>query len=151
MSSGPQRPFISVKFTPAGRTQTFLLPDLALDGPDHPSPSHAGPPSVGPGDAVIVQTAEGPAVATVTRGIPQLDDRRRPASDASTIVVRKATRGDIVARLKHQQREQERQQALAGSSAFAHAFQAARGAAEGEDRALGLTRARVGEATCDFA
>ena len=109
MTSGPPRPFISVKFTPAGRTQTFLLPDLALDGPDQTSPSPAGPPAVGPGDAVIVQTAEGPAVATVTRGIPQLDDRRRPASDASTIVVRKATRGDIVARLKHQQREQEAQ------------------------------------------
>jgi len=109
MTSGPPRPFISVKFTPAGRTQTFLLPDLALDGPDQTSPSPAGLPAVGPGDAVIVQTAEGPAVATVTRGIPQLDDRRRPASDAGTIVVRKATRGDIVARLKHQQREQEAQ------------------------------------------
>ena len=107
MTSGPLRPFISVKFTPAGRAQTFLLPDLALDGPDQAPPSSAGVSAIGPGDAVIVQTAEGPAVATVTRGIPQLADRRRPASDAGQTVVRKATRGDIVARLKHQQREQE--------------------------------------------
>jgi cell fate regulator YaaT (PSP1 superfamily) len=101
MTSGPDRPFISVKFTPAGRTQTFLLPDLALDGPVDSSPP------IGPGDSVVVQTAEGPAVATVTRGIPQLEARRRPAPDANTTVIRKATRGDIVARLKHQQREQE--------------------------------------------
>jgi cell fate regulator YaaT (PSP1 superfamily) len=107
MTSGPLRPFISVKFTPAGRAQTFLLPDLALDGPDQTPPSSAGVSAIGPGDAVIVQTAEGPAVATVTRGIPQLADRRRPASDAGQTVVRKATRGDIIARLKHQQREQE--------------------------------------------
>jgi cell fate regulator YaaT (PSP1 superfamily) len=105
MTSGPARPFISVKFTPAGRTQTFLLPDLALDGPEPATPSAAV--SIAPGDAVVVQTAEGPAVATVTRGIPQLDDRKRPAADAPTTVVRKATRGDIVTRLKHQQREQE--------------------------------------------
>ena len=101
MTSGPDRQFISVKFTPAGRTQTFLLPDLALDGPVDSSPP------IGPGDSVVVQTAEGPAFATVTRGIPQLEARRRPAPDANTTVVRKATRGDIVARLKHQQREQE--------------------------------------------
>ena len=59
MSSGqPQHPFVSVKFAPVGRTYTFLLPDLALDAP--PSPTFT------PGDAVVVQTAEGPAVGTVT-------------------------------------------------------------------------------------
>ena len=31
MSSGPPRPFISVKFSPVGRTFSFLLPELALD------------------------------------------------------------------------------------------------------------------------
>jgi hypothetical protein len=31
MSAGQQRPHVSVKFTPVGRTYTFLLPDLALD------------------------------------------------------------------------------------------------------------------------
>ena len=31
MSAGPQRPFVSLRFTPAGRTYSFLLPDLALD------------------------------------------------------------------------------------------------------------------------
>ena len=31
MNSGPPRPFISVKFSPVGRTYSFLLPELALD------------------------------------------------------------------------------------------------------------------------
>ena len=31
MSAGAVRPFVSVKFAPVGRTQTFLLPELALD------------------------------------------------------------------------------------------------------------------------
>ena len=31
MSSGPSRPFVSVKFSAVGRTYTFLLPELALD------------------------------------------------------------------------------------------------------------------------
>jgi hypothetical protein len=31
MSAGPHRPFVSVKFSPVGRTYTFLIPELALD------------------------------------------------------------------------------------------------------------------------
>jgi hypothetical protein len=31
MSAGAHRPFVSIKFSPVGRTYTFLLPDLALD------------------------------------------------------------------------------------------------------------------------
>ena len=31
MNEGRERPFVSVKFTPVGRTYRFLLPDLALD------------------------------------------------------------------------------------------------------------------------
>ena len=41
MSSGPSRPFVSVKFSPVGRTYSFLLPELALDSSDQrrrPSP-----------------------------------------------------------------------------------------------------------------
>ena len=65
MTSGVPRPFISVKFTPTGRTQTFLLPDLALDEPA-PSPdanraqlppsSQQGRASLLPGDSVVVHT-----------------------------------------------------------------------------------------------
>jgi cell fate regulator YaaT (PSP1 superfamily) len=87
-------PFVSVKFTPAGRTVSFLLPDLQIDG-------------LSPGDQVVVSGAEGPAVATVTRTAPQLAERRQPAETSTQVVVRRATRDDLVQRLKQQQREQD--------------------------------------------
>jgi cell fate regulator YaaT (PSP1 superfamily) len=102
MSSGPARPFVSVKFTPAGRTHSFLLPEFALDAPS------AAPVSVPmQGDQVVVSTPEGPAIGTVTRSIPALAARQRPADDSEARVVRRATREDVVTRLKHQQRELE--------------------------------------------
>ncbi len=71
MTSGTSRPFISVKFTPVGRAQSFLLPDLALDPPEPPaSAPDAGPAPLVPGDAVVVRTAEGPALGAVTRRHP---------------------------------------------------------------------------------
>jgi cell fate regulator YaaT (PSP1 superfamily) len=103
MSSGPARPFVSVKFSPAGRTYGFLLPEFALDAP---APDAAAP-ALQPGDRVVVETAEGAALGTVTRSIPSLDERRRPAADAPTRVTRRATRDDIVVRLKQQQKEQD--------------------------------------------
>ena len=115
MSAGPDRPFISVKFAPAGRTYTFLLPELALDAADgdptaeatagHPAPS----PQLVPGDQVVVQTTEGPAVATITRAIPAIAERKRPKDDAPARVIRRATRDDVLTRLKQQQREREAQ------------------------------------------
>jgi cell fate regulator YaaT (PSP1 superfamily) len=102
MSSGADRPFVSVKFTPAGRTYNFLLPEFALDDPQQP----AAPPLT-PGEQVVVQTAEGPAVGTITRGIPAMAPRRRPTEDSPARLVRRATKEDIVTRLKQQQREQE--------------------------------------------
>jgi cell fate regulator YaaT (PSP1 superfamily) len=114
MSSGPERPYISVKFTPVGRTYTFLLPDLALDAPraDESKPADSTdapdpPEAFAPGDAVVVQTAEGPAVGTVTRAISSIAARKRPADESPAKVVRRATREDVVTRLKQQQREQE--------------------------------------------
>ncbi len=62
-----------------------------------------------PGDAVVVSTSEGPAVGTVVRVIPAIAERKRPADDSPDTVVRKATREDVVARLKHRQREQDAQ------------------------------------------
>jgi len=85
---------VAVKLTPVGRVQSFLAGD-----PAQPSPRT--------GDRVVVQTEAGPAVGTVVRGIPQLDDKRRPAGESGPRVVRVATKEDIVARLKHQHREQE--------------------------------------------
>ena len=87
-------PYVSVKFTPVGRTVSFLLPDLKIDG-------------LTPGDQVIVNGAEGPALGTVTRTAPQLSALRQPGEDSSQVVVRRASRDDVVQRLKQQQREQE--------------------------------------------
>jgi cell fate regulator YaaT (PSP1 superfamily) len=115
MSAGPDRPFISVKFSPAGRTYSFLLPELALDAVDgEPAADVTRDPPVRstqliPGDQVVVQTNEGPAVATITRAIPAIAERKRPAADSPARVVRRATRDDVVTRLKQQQREQEAQ------------------------------------------
>jgi cell fate regulator YaaT (PSP1 superfamily) len=110
--AGRERPFVSVKFTPVGRAHTFLLPDLAFDAEsaatDHGTPA-AGIPVLAPGDAVVVATPEGPAVGTVVRAIPAIAERKRPADDSPDTVVRKATREDVVARLKHRQREQDAQ------------------------------------------
>jgi cell fate regulator YaaT (PSP1 superfamily) len=101
-----QRPFVSLKFTPAGRTYSFLLPDLALDDEASAETSPARRPPQ-PGDEVVVDTPEGRAFGTVTRRPSALDERRRPAADSGQVVVRRATREDVVQRLKQQQRGQE--------------------------------------------
>ena len=45
MSSGSSRPFVSVRFSPAGRAYSFLLPEFALDAPppDEKGASHLLP------------------------------------------------------------------------------------------------------------
>jgi cell fate regulator YaaT (PSP1 superfamily) len=108
------RPFVSVKFSPIGRTVTFLVPELDLDAADATteaeSPGHARPAVAaggipGVGEAVVVQTETGPALGTVTRAVPALAERKPPAAGAA--VVRRATHDDIVARMKQEQRERE--------------------------------------------
>ncbi len=115
MSAGPSRPFVSVKFSAVGRTYSFLLPELALDADaavaDPQSDPPLRPPAAPfvPGDAVIVQTAEGRALGTITRTVPALAARKCPPPDSELRVVRRATREDVVSRLKQQQREREAQ------------------------------------------
>ena len=46
MNEGRERPFVSVKFTPVGRTYTFLLPDLDLDAVFDPAAYLAHLPEV---------------------------------------------------------------------------------------------------------
>jgi cell fate regulator YaaT (PSP1 superfamily) len=104
MSAGPQRPFVSLRFTPAGRTYSFLLPDLALDAPAPDGPAPVLPRH---GDQLVVETPDGPALGTVTRTASAHAERRRPAEDSQNVVVRRATREDVVQRLKQQQREQD--------------------------------------------
>ena len=95
MTDGSSRPFVSVKFSPVGRTYSFLIPELDLDNQ-----------GLEPGEQVVVQTSAGPALGTVQRTIKPLASHR-PALDDDTKVLRRATRDDVVARLKHQQKEQE--------------------------------------------
>jgi PSP1 C-terminal conserved region len=90
MSDAPARSFISVKFTPVGRTHTFLLPDLAFDEPAvGAAPAAPAPPPLAAGDRVVVQTSEGPAVGTVARAIPQLAERKQPVQEAHRICLMK--------------------------------------------------------------
>jgi cell fate regulator YaaT (PSP1 superfamily) len=86
---------VSVKLTPVGRVQSVLAADVPADA------------SFRAGDRVVVQGESGPALATVVRSIPQLEEKRRPAADAAHHVVRLATREDVATRLKHQYRERE--------------------------------------------
>jgi cell fate regulator YaaT (PSP1 superfamily) len=108
MSDGTARPFVSVKFTPVGRHHTFLLPEIAFDAPagDGPAPAARG---LAPGDRVVVRTGDTRAVGTVTRTIPALAPRRQPPADGSRALVRRATRDDLVTRLKQEQRERDAQ------------------------------------------
>ena len=94
----PPRPFVSVKFSPIGRTYSFLVPELDLDN------LSAGGAA---GEQVVVQTEAGPAVGTITRTVRAMAERRPIAPEAK--VVRRATKDDVVARFKHEQRELEAQ------------------------------------------
>ena len=85
--------FVSVKLSPASRTQEFVVP--------------GGTPTPVPGDPVVVQTETGPALGHVVRAIPLTAQKRQPSCDSSHVVVRRASREDVIARLKHQHREQE--------------------------------------------
>jgi cell fate regulator YaaT (PSP1 superfamily) len=85
--------FVSVKFSPTGRTQEYRLTDAS--------------PALKPGEAVVVQTDAGPAVGHVVPTVPALASRRQPAPDSPHVLLRRAAREDIVARLKHEHREQE--------------------------------------------
>jgi cell fate regulator YaaT (PSP1 superfamily) len=85
--------YVSVKFAPMGRVQTFLLGDVA--------------PAPGRGDRVVVQTESGPAVGDVVATIQASAERHRIPSDSPHRFVRRATSDDVVVRLKRQQKEQE--------------------------------------------
>jgi cell fate regulator YaaT (PSP1 superfamily) len=91
---GDQRTaFVSVKLSPIARRQEFLVA--------------GGTPPPLPGEAVVVQTDTGLALGHVVRTIPVTADKRQPPPDSCHTVVRRASREDVVARLKQQHREQE--------------------------------------------
>jgi cell fate regulator YaaT (PSP1 superfamily) len=86
-------PFVSVKLSPTGRTQEFALTN--------------GTPPPAPGEPVVVQTEAGPAFGQVVPTLPVTLHKRQPPPDTPHVVIRRASRDDIVARLKQQHREQE--------------------------------------------
>lgn len=87
--------YVSVKFAPMGRAQSFLLADLGV-----------GPVPV-TGERVVVQTEAGQAVGAVVATIPGVGERHKLPADSPRRVVRKATAADVIVKLKRQQREQE--------------------------------------------
>lgn len=87
--------FVSVKLTPVGRAQSYVLDQAAASRVPRA------------GEQVVVQTEHGPALGTVTPLIPQTAARRPGASDPSHRLVRLASHEDIVARMRHQQREEQ--------------------------------------------
>lgn len=115
-AEGPaSRPRISVKFSSVGRVQRFLLPELL---PGSPPPGAAAPahdPGVEPrwdapprpGDAVMIRTLDGPALAHVQRSSAAAVEARSPTQSSGQQVMRRATEADVVLRLKQQQRERE--------------------------------------------
>jgi cell fate regulator YaaT (PSP1 superfamily) len=103
MRPAPTSPFVSVKFSPAGRTSTFLLPDLTLDAPE----GGTGQAQPAPGEQVVVSGPSGTALGTVTRSIPRASERKLPPPDSPARVLRRATQTDVLTRLKHEQRERE--------------------------------------------
>jgi cell fate regulator YaaT (PSP1 superfamily) len=93
-ASEPVR-LVSVKLSSVGRALTFLFDDRAARTPPRA------------GERVVVQAENGQTVGTVVHSIRPMEEKRRPAPDSGQRVVRLATRDDIVARLKQEQRERE--------------------------------------------
>jgi cell fate regulator YaaT (PSP1 superfamily) len=100
--------FVSVKFSPIGRAQTFLLNDLLFADASPGSP--AGQPrgsGLVAGDKVVVQSEAGTAVGSIVSTPSTVMERRLPPEHSPNRVVRKATLEDVTVRLKRQQREHE--------------------------------------------
>ena len=86
----PSNAFISVKFDAVGRAQQFLLPEAAFD------------PPLRAGEEVVVANGDRRAYGTVTLAIPQLDAARPPSATSRDRVVRRASKLDVLQRLKQQ-------------------------------------------------
>lgn len=95
-ATGPVPPTASVRFVPAGRRRSFLLPEMSLDGP------------IGPGDTVVVSEGEREAVGTVVAEAPQVASRRAGQAEAEQArVLRRTSAADVTRRLQQQYKEHE--------------------------------------------
>ena len=90
-------PTASVRFVPAGRRRSFLLPELALDGP------------LTPGESVVVCDGDYVAVGAVVAEPPAIAERRAAGltSDAQVRILRRTTADDSTRRLHQQYTEHE--------------------------------------------
>ena len=88
--------YVSVRFTPMGRPQTFLL-DEVMASADAPAA----------GETVVVHSEAGTAVGAVVATPSDVLTRRQTPEQSPNRVVRKATAEDVTVRLKRQHREQE--------------------------------------------
>ena len=95
MAATDSRPIVSVRFSPAGRVQSFLLADA---GPLPPA-----------GTTVLVRQDNGQAVGVVETPPAQIAARRPPAAERSAVVTR-ASAADVMQRLKQEQQEREARQ-----------------------------------------
>lgn len=86
---------ISVKFDPVGRARTFLLPEVDFD------------PKLAPGDPVVVQMGERRVFGAATRTVPSIAARKAPQGARSMKVLRRASRDDVLRRLRQEQKERE--------------------------------------------
>ena len=87
--------FVSVKFDAVGRSRTFLLPDIDFA------------PQLEPGDPVVVQTGARKSYGAIVRSVPESAERKAPSAGSPIKVLRRATREDVVRKLRHEQRERE--------------------------------------------
>ena len=102
-----ERTYVSVRFSPAGRVQRFLLGE------------GVEPPQAGA--RVVVRSESGAALGRAEATIPEVAARQSSTVQSAPLrVVRHANEADIVTRLKQEQREREaRQYALERIRAYA--------------------------------
>lgn len=91
------RPTASVRFVPAGRRRSFLLPELALDGP------------LAPGDSVVVCDGDLVSVGAIVAEPPAVAERRAAglSEDAAPRILRRTTADDSTRRLQQQYTEHQ--------------------------------------------
>lgn len=93
--AAPPRATVSVRYVPAGRRRTFLLPELAFD------------PPLAPGDLVAVVDGDTMDCGTVVAEASEVAARRRPVGEPPPEVVRRMSEEDLRSRLQHQHKERE--------------------------------------------
>ena len=87
-------PTASVRFVPAGRRRSFLLPDLPLDVP------------LAAGDTVVVSDGDRVSVGRVVPDATAVAARRNPPDGRTDRVIRRATPADVARRREQQATEQ---------------------------------------------